>query len=146
MQLYVNNGKTTQIVNTFYVLTESHTSYYHFNLLDDIRIILCLNLNCDVSQLSLFVRESIRPSYIRCLYTSLTCLFFPSNLISQRANGLLKWMSTLFENLILKNILFQNAEISKMASKMAANFEVSISNKTLTLQCTMLYIFQNNLP
>ena len=52
----------------------------------------------------------------------------------------LKWMSTsgnefeerkmlvVCENLILKKFLFHKAEITKMVSKMAANFEVSISN------------------
>ena len=57
----------------------------------------------------------------------------------------LKWMSTsgnefveskIFvecENQNLKMFRFHNAEISKMASMMVANFEVAISNKTLTL-------------
>ena len=64
-------------------------------------------------------------------------------LVQESMTVFFKWMSTsgnefekkkmvvLCENLILKKILFHNAEISKMASKMAANFEISISNKTL---------------
>ena len=57
----------------------------------------------------------------------------------------LKWMSTSgnefaeskicveCENQNLKKFRFHNAEISKMASKIVANFEIAISNKTLTL-------------
>ena len=63
-----------------------------------------------------------------------TAVWFPTSVVQEPRAVCLKWMSTsgnkfeerkMFvacENLILKKILFHNAEISNMSSKMAANF------------------------
>ena len=63
-----------------------------------------------------------------------TAVRFPTSVVQEPRAVCLKWMSTsgnkfeerkmcvACENLILKKILFHNAKISKMASKMAAGF------------------------